>query len=196
MISGWPVAENTSYERKSSVNWLRKTYAFDANSLKMSSFFRAVFFVQSGFCGWFTLGTKLLLTKHYSEIIIFRKLRISHAIPSKCLSFLDILRGQNASTITKNNSQGVAFVIISCQRVIVSIPDLLRILAAAFSSPFCGEKCPGKSLTNSSSLRNKNPWRTSADWPGQPFAWIFGSQNPSRIMKDNSQGVFFVMLCC
>ena len=52
---------------------------------------------------------KLLLTKNYSEIIIFEKLRISRVIPWKCLSFLDISRGQNASKITKNNSQGIYF---------------------------------------------------------------------------------------
>ena len=60
--------------------------------------------------------TKLLLTKKYSEIIIFGKLRISRVIPWKCLPFLDISRGQNASKITKNNSQGIIFVIILCQR--------------------------------------------------------------------------------
>ena len=62
--------------------------------------------------------TKLLLTKNYSKIIIFGKLRISRAIPGKCLSFLDISRAQNDSKITKNNSQGIIFVIISCQRVV------------------------------------------------------------------------------
>ena len=62
--------------------------------------------------------TKLLLTKNYSKIIIFGKLRISRVIPWKCLYFLDISRGQNASKITKNNSQGIIFVIISCQRVL------------------------------------------------------------------------------
>ena len=61
--------------------------------------------------------TKLLLTKNYSEIIILGKLRISRVIPWKCRSFLDILRAQNPSKITKNNSQGIIFVIIPCQRV-------------------------------------------------------------------------------
>ena len=48
----------------------------------------------------------------------FGKLRISRVIPWKCLSFLDISRARNASTIMKNNSQGIIFVIISCQRVL------------------------------------------------------------------------------
>ena len=61
--------------------------------------------------------TKLLLTKNYSEISIFETLRISRVIPLKCLYFLDISRAQNPSKITKNNSQGIIFVIISCQRV-------------------------------------------------------------------------------
>ena len=39
-------------------------------------------------------------------------------IPWKSLSFLEIWRAQNPSKITKNNSQGIIFVIISCQRVI------------------------------------------------------------------------------
>ena len=65
----------------------------------------------------FPSDTKLLLTKNDSEIIIFGKLRISRVIPWKCLSFLDISRAQNPSKITKNNSQGIIFVIISCQRV-------------------------------------------------------------------------------
>ena len=53
---------------------------------------------------------KIILKELFSE-----KLRISRVIPWKRLSFLDILRGQNASKITKNNSQGIIFVIISCQ---------------------------------------------------------------------------------
>ena len=61
--------------------------------------------------------TKLLLTKNYFEIIIFEKLRISRVISGKSLSFPEILRGQIPSKITKNNSQGIIFVIISCQRV-------------------------------------------------------------------------------
>ena len=62
--------------------------------------------------------TKLLLTKNYFEIIIFEKLRISRVISGKSLSFLEILRVQNPSKITKNNSQGIIFAIISCQRVV------------------------------------------------------------------------------
>ena len=61
--------------------------------------------------------TKLLLTKNYFEIIIFEKLRIPRVISGKSLSFLEILRVQIPSKITKNNSQGIIFVIISCQRV-------------------------------------------------------------------------------
>ena len=61
--------------------------------------------------------TKLLLTKNYSKIIIFEKLRISRVISRKSLSFLEILKVQIHSKITKNNSQGIIFAIISCQRV-------------------------------------------------------------------------------
>ena len=61
--------------------------------------------------------TKLVLTKIYSEIIIFENLRISYVIPRKSPSFQEISRVQNPSRITKNNSQGIIFVIISCQRV-------------------------------------------------------------------------------
>ena len=61
--------------------------------------------------------TKLLLTKNYFEIIIFEKLRVSRVISGKSLSFSEILRGQIPSKITKNNSQGIICVIISCQRV-------------------------------------------------------------------------------
>ena len=39
------------------------------------------------------------------------------ALAWKCLSFLDISRAQDLSKITENNSQGIVFVIISCQRV-------------------------------------------------------------------------------
>ena len=62
--------------------------------------------------------TKLLLTKNYFEIIIFEKLRISRVISGKSLSFLETLRVQIPSKITKNNSQGIIFAIISCQRVV------------------------------------------------------------------------------
>ena len=61
--------------------------------------------------------TKLLLTKNYFQIIIFQKLRISRVIPRKGRYFPEILRVQTPSKITKNNSQGIIFVIISCQRV-------------------------------------------------------------------------------
>ena len=65
--------------------------------------------------------TKLLLTKNYSEIIIYKQLRISRVILWKCLSFPEILRAQNPSKITKNKSQGIIFAIISCQRVDANI---------------------------------------------------------------------------
>ena len=48
----------------------------------------------------------------------FEKLRISRVISGKeSLSFPEILRVQFPSKITKNNSRGIVFVIISCQRV-------------------------------------------------------------------------------
>ena len=60
--------------------------------------------------------TKLSLTKIYSEIIIFGKIT-NLTRNSLRMSFLDISRAQNLSKITKNNSQGIIFVIISCQSV-------------------------------------------------------------------------------
>ena len=62
--------------------------------------------------------TKLLLTKNYSEIIIFVKITNFTRNFLKESLFLEILRVQNASQTTKNNSQGVIFAIISCQRVV------------------------------------------------------------------------------
>ena len=61
--------------------------------------------------------TKLLHTKNYFEIIIFEKVRISHAISGKSLSFPEILRVANSLKNYENNSRGIIFVIISCQRV-------------------------------------------------------------------------------
>ena len=80
--------------------------------------------------------TKLLLTKHYSKIIIFEKLRISRVIPRKSPSFPKVLTVQNRLKITKNNSQGIIFGIISCQRV----------SAGFLSEPRSGSKpdCPYK----------------------------------------------------
>ena len=46
-----------------------------------------------------------------------KKVWISHVSSWRCLSFLDISRGQNATKITKSHSQGILFAIISCQRV-------------------------------------------------------------------------------
>ena len=66
--------------------------------------------------------TKLLLTKNYSEIIVFKsfqKLRISRTIPRESVCFLEIVRVQSPSRITENNSQGIVFAIISCQMVCV-----------------------------------------------------------------------------
>ena len=64
--------------------------------------------------------TKLLLTKNDSEIIIFVKITNFTRKSWKSLYFLEILRVPSDSKITKNNSQGINFVITSCQRVVVS----------------------------------------------------------------------------
>ena len=69
-------------------------------------------------------GTKYPLTQNYYlrkiilKYLFLQKLRISRVIPWKSLSFLEIWRAQNPSKITKNNSQGIIFAIISCQRVL------------------------------------------------------------------------------
>ena len=66
------------------------------------------------------------------------KLRISRVIPWKWLSFLDILRAQSPSKITKKNSQGIIFAIVSCQRVpdcaFCSSIELEGLCFAAYSS--------------------------------------------------------------
>ena len=92
--------------------------------------------------------TKLLLTKNYSKIIIFEKLRISRVISRKSLSFLEILRVQIPSKITKKNSQGIIFAIISCQRVNPplfvkgSVAPKVRLQGYGYN-PFCshGSRC-------------------------------------------------------
>ena len=53
--------------------------------------------------------TKLLLTKNYSEITIFRKITNLTRNSLKMSLFLDISRARNPSKITKNNSQGIIF---------------------------------------------------------------------------------------
>ena len=50
-------------------------------------------------------------------MFIFGELQISRVILSKRLSFLDISRAQHDTKIPKNNSQGIIFVRILCQRV-------------------------------------------------------------------------------
>ena len=61
--------------------------------------------------------TKLLHTKIALKYLFLQKLRISPVIPWKYLPFLEILRAQHPSKITKNNSQGIHFAIISCQKI-------------------------------------------------------------------------------
>ena len=64
------------------------------------------------------LRTKLLLPESYSKIIIFVKITNFTRNSLKTSLFLgDFERVQNASKITKNNSQRIIFVTISCQRV-------------------------------------------------------------------------------
>ena len=66
--------------------------------------------------------TKLLLTKLFE--IFFEKLRISRVISREGLSFPEILRAQIPLKIPKNNSQGIIFAIILCQRVALKIVDV------------------------------------------------------------------------
>ena len=62
--------------------------------------------------------------KNDSEITIVQKIMnfICNFMKKKSPSFPEILRVQNCSGTTKNNSQGILFVIISCQRVSVNSP--------------------------------------------------------------------------
>ena len=62
--------------------------------------------------------TKLLLTKNYSERIILRKITNLTRNSLKMSFFPGHSESTNPSEITKNNSQGILFVTISCQRVI------------------------------------------------------------------------------
>ena len=59
--------------------------------------------------------------KLFWNILFSEKSRISRAIPWKCLSFRGMSKAQNPSKIAKNNSQGIIFVTILCQRVQVTI---------------------------------------------------------------------------
>ena len=68
-------------------------------------------------CVWTTLWHKINTHESYSEIVIFEKLRISYPIPWKSPPFPEILKVRTPSKITKNNSQGIIFVIILGQRV-------------------------------------------------------------------------------
>ena len=65
-----------------------------------------------------TLWHKIITyEKLFWKLFIFPKLRISRVILWKSLSFPEILWVQNPSKTTNNNSQGIIFAIISCQRV-------------------------------------------------------------------------------
>ena len=61
--------------------------------------------------------TKLLLMNNYSDNNYFRKITNFTRNFLKCLSFLEILRVQNPSKITKNNSRIIILAIVSCQTV-------------------------------------------------------------------------------
>ena len=60
---------------------------------------------------------KLLLTKNYSKIIIFEKLRNFTRNFQKKSFFPGDFESANSLKIKKNNSQGIIFAIVSCQRV-------------------------------------------------------------------------------
>ena len=72
----------------------------------------------------YPLTQNYYLRKNILKQLFSEKLRISRVIPWKCLYFLDISRTKNRSKITKNNSQGIIFVIISCQRVHFAPPHI------------------------------------------------------------------------
>ena len=59
--------------------------------------------------------TKLLLTKNYSKIIIFTKITNFTRNSLKMSFFPGNLKSSKSLKITKNISQGMIFVIISCQ---------------------------------------------------------------------------------
>ena len=61
--------------------------------------------------------TELLLTKNCSEIVIFQNVSNFTRNSRKSRSFPEILSVQSTLKIMKNNSQGIIFVIISCERV-------------------------------------------------------------------------------
>ena len=63
--------------------------------------------------------TKLLLTKNYSEIIIFGKItNLTRNSLKKSLFPGNLESAKSLKNYEKNNSQGIVFVIISCQRVL------------------------------------------------------------------------------
>ena len=73
-----------------------------------------------------TLWHKIITLEKSFWNSYFRTIDESHGYYFlKCLPFLDISRAQSPSKITKNNSQGIIFVIISCQRVLLK-KNILR----------------------------------------------------------------------
>ena len=162
--------------------------------------------------------TKLLLTKNYSEIITFRKITNLTRIPWRCLSFLDISIRQNASRITKNNSQGILFATISCQRVLQGPPgkllsDLLLIYLnfLGFWGPLGGQ---GNIIVSfvlqilyKGTKKNNKPnfsWRKWPVWdplfgpriPPKKFMWVpfwrsFPGNEAHTLFRGAQNGVFW-----
>ena len=77
----------------------------------------------------YPLTQNYYLRKMFLKLYYLQKLRISRVIPQKSRPFPEILRAQNPSKIAKNNSQGIIFVIILCQRA-----SLMRLMPPMPSS--------------------------------------------------------------
>ena len=116
----------------------------------------------------------------------FEKLRIPRVISGKSLSFLEILRVQIPSKITKNNSQGIIFVIISCQRVLFVLPPLF-----SMPWPLLEEKNASQIQESGGRARGccySTSWKTNLVWNFN-LAWSVHSR-----LKTQSGGRSWILI--
>ena len=121
-----------------------------------------------------------LLTKNYFKIIIFEKLRISRVIPWKSPPFPKNLRVQNRLKITKTNSQGIMFVIISCQRAFKNYFDSL---SAPFGTSWAPEAERPRELVPDSfrHFGPKGPQMTPVAGTERGVLYILASQRAQKV---------------
>ena len=86
----------------------------------------------------------------------------------KCISFLDISITQNPSKITKTISQGIMFVIISCQRV-----HGIVVAMRSSSTDYRSWKAPprARTLFSSSASRRSRAWEQNGAPQTSDYKW-------------------------